>query len=128
MSKVGSCVSIFSFFCGTTRKPTIQSFKKQAIRKAEVLRLNEHGLGDLKWRLGAIPNAEPINYLGLLAIKYAVMNYENIFNNCKYIRINSDNTTAIAYRYKMGLIVSDSCNYLLYYCINKNDWLSVVQA
>ena len=58
MSKVGSCVSIFSFFCDTTRKPTIQSFKKQAIRKAEVLPLNEHGLGDLKWRLGAIPNAE----------------------------------------------------------------------
>ena len=60
------------------------------------------------------------------ACNYDVLGY--LFNNCKHIRTNSDNTSAIAYRYKMGGIVSHSYNYLLYFWINRNVWLLAVQV
>ena len=47
-----------------------------------------------------------INYLELLAIKHAVMTYEDIWKGCKHIRIKSDNTIAISYINNMGMIVS----------------------
>ena len=64
-----------------------------------------------------------INYPELLAIKHAVMIYENIWKGSKHIRIKSDNTTPISYINNMGGIVSDSCNHLSktiwFYCINR---------
>ena len=71
-----------------------------------------------------------INYLELLSIKHAVMIYEDIWKDCKHIRIKSDNTTAISYVNNKGGIVSDSYNYLSntiwYYFINRKDLLSAV--
>ena len=56
------------------------------------------------------------------------MNYQNIWKGCEHIRINSDNTTTIAYINNMRRIVPDSCNNLFYYCLNRNVQLSVILA
>ena len=120
--------------------------------EAKILSLNKHAIEDLKWWLGAIPNAKNnintdgsnptwefwsendknyhINYLELLAIKHAVMIYEDIWKGCKHIKIKSDNTTAISYINNMRGIPSDSCNHssktIWYYCINMKVWLLTV--
>ena len=71
-----------------------------------------------------------INYLGLLAIKHAVMIFEDIWRGSKHVRTKSENTTAILYINNAGGTVSDSCNHLSktmwYYCINARGWLSAV--
>ena len=56
--------------------------------------------------------ASQINFLELLAIKHALVNYRKIWKNCPHIRVKSDNTTAIAYVNNMGGIVSNSRNQL----------------
>ena len=43
-----------------------------------------------------------INFLELKAIKLAIQSYAPVYNNCRHIRIMSDNTSAIAYINKQG--------------------------
>ena len=70
------------------------------------------------------------NYLELLAIKHAVMIYENIWKGFKHVRIKSDSTTTMSYINSMSGIVSDSCNHLSKtiscYCINRKVCRSAV--
>lgn len=65
-----------------------------------------------------------INYLEMLAIYFR--SFENLIQN-KYVRILSDNTTAISYSNNMGGIKSKKCNKLAIeiweWCIDRNIWL-----
>ena len=67
-----------------------------------------------------------INYLEMLAIFFALQSFENHITN-KYVRILSDNTTAISYINKMGGIKSECCNDLAVeiwnWCLDRNIWL-----
>ena len=68
-----------------------------------------------------------INYLKLKAIYLAIKAYRSSREVCKYIRIRSDNTTAIAYINNMEDLVSNSCNHLgketWKYCTDQKIWL-----
>ena len=68
-----------------------------------------------------------INYLKLKAIYLAIKAYRSSREVCKYIRIRSDNTTAIAYINNMEDLVSNSCNHLAKetwkYCTDQKIWL-----
>ena len=61
-------------------------------------------------KLDGEPQMAPILFWfwELLPTKHAVMIYDNIWKDCKHIRIKSDNTTAISYINNKGRIVSDS--------------------
>lgn len=67
-----------------------------------------------------------INYLEMIAIYFGLRSFENLIQN-KYVRILSDNTTAISYINNMGGIKSKKCNELAIeiweWCIDRNIWL-----
>lgn len=67
-----------------------------------------------------------INYLEMLAIYFALRSFVNIVKN-KYVRILSDNTTAISYINNMGGIKYQNCNKLAVeiweWCTERNIWL-----
>ena len=71
-----------------------------------------------------------INYLELKTIYLSIKVYKSSWEGCKYIRIRSDSTTAIAYINNMGGLVSNSCNHLTKeiwtYCTGQKIWLSAV--
>ena len=67
-----------------------------------------------------------INYLEMLAIFFALRSFENYVEG-KYVKILSDNTTAISYINNMGGIKSEKCNGLAIviweWCLQRNIWL-----
>ena len=65
------------------------------------------------WGILSTPDkANYINFLELLAIKHALVNYRKMGGNSHHIRVKSENTTAIAYVNNMGGIVLKPCNQL----------------
>lgn len=68
------------------------------------------------------------NYLEMLAIYFGLRSFENLIQN-KYVRILSDNTTAISYINNMGGLKSNKCNELAIeiweWCIDRNIWLKL---
>ena len=66
------------------------------------------GSNPIGWILSTPDKANHINFLQLLAIKYALVNYRKMWKNSQHIRVKSDSTTAIAYVNNMGGIVSNS--------------------
>ena len=60
------------------------------------------------WGIWSTPDkVNHINFLELLAIKNALVNYRKMWKNCQHTRVKSDNTTAIGYINNMGGIVSN---------------------
>ena len=67
-----------------------------------------------------------INYLELLAIFMALRSFSDRVRN-KFVRIMSDNTSAVSYINNMGGIKSDACNSVAmdiwYWCVENNVWI-----
>ena len=67
-----------------------------------------------------------INYLELLAIFMALRSFSDRVRN-KFVRIMSDNTSAVSYINNMGGIKSDACNSvsmaIWYWCVEHNVWI-----
>ena len=83
------------------------------------------------WGIWSTPDkANYINFLELLAIKHALVNYRKMWGNSHHIRVKSENTTAIAYVNNMGGIVLKPCNQLAReiwgICNVSNVWLTAV--
>lgn len=57
---------------------------------------------DINGRWSLSEQDKNINILELEAVKFAIMSYAPLYENCKHIKIISDNTTAIAYINKQG--------------------------
>ena len=64
-------------------------------------------------RIWSTPDkANHVNFLELLAIKHALVNYKKMCGKSQHIRVKSDNITTVAYVNNMGGIISNSCNQL----------------
>ena len=69
--------------------------------------------------------ANHIEFLEFLAIKYALANYREMWKKCKCIRVKSNNTIPTAYVNNMGGIASNLCNHLAReICIASKVWLT----
>ena len=65
------------------------------------------------WGIWSTPDkANYINFLELLAIKYALVNCRKMWGNSDHIRVKSENTIAKACVNNMGGIVLKPCNQL----------------
>ena len=69
-----------------------------------------------------------INFLELLSVYFTLLSYFKDNHNAKHVRVNTDNTTTMAYINNMGgmksIALDDLAKTIWHFCIRTNTWLS----